>query len=352
MKFPGISIIIACLDEEHFIGKCLESLLTQTYQGETEIIIADGGSKDQSVQIINDFINRYSNIILLNNPEKFQSIGRNLAIKKSKYEYIAYIDAHSYPEKCWLQELYSAFYTISRNDDRIAGVGSVYLNASISSFSKTVFTITKSFLSGATSKHYLNIPNLTKVQHASMCLYKKDLFEKLGGFDETLQIGEDIELNQRITYIHNYNIYVNPSAKFYYFPRENFISLLKQQFRYGLWRQIANNKNRLHSLKSFVPGILLLFFMLILLPAFISVMFLYLFYPQITSYVLLLSFISTMFMILFYILIALYLILILLSSLFICIKYRLNPVLVFFITLGIHISYGSGSIYSFFIRNK
>jgi glycosyltransferase involved in cell wall biosynthesis len=352
MKFFGISIIIACLNEEHFIGKCIDSILNQTYGGEIEIIIADGGSKDNSLHIIDEYIKKYSNIILINNSAKIQAIGRNLAIRTSKYDYIAYIDAHSYTEKDWLYELYTCYQNISKNDDKIAGVGSVYRNASDDSFSKTIFAITRSFLSGATSKHYLNQKNITKVENASMCLYKKDIFEKFGYFDETLHIGEDFELNQRFAFKYKHNIYVNPSAVFNYYPRDSFESLLKQQFRYGYWRQILNAKNGLHPIKSFIPALLLLMLSLILLPSLISSIFLYMFHIQLTSYLLLLSFISTLFLLLFYFLVALYLLVIFFTSLYISFKNSVNPALAFIITIGIHSSYGFGSLYSFFSRKK
>jgi glycosyltransferase involved in cell wall biosynthesis len=329
MKFPGISIIIACLNEDHYIGECIDSILNQSYIGETEIIIADGGSTDNTLQIINEYKQHFSNIILINNPEKIQAAGRNHAINISKYDFIAYIDAHSYPKKNWLYELYTAYLEISQKDDKIAGIGSVYSNASEKPFSKTVFAITKSFLIGATSNHYLNQNNISKVHNASMCLYKKDIFEKFGYFDETLKVGEDIELNQRLTFKYKYNIYVNPSAMFFYYPRDNFVSLFKQQFRYGYWRQIVNNKNNLFSIKSIVPGLFLLFMMVLLL----------------------LSIFSSMLLLLFSSLLVSYLLLIIIGSVYLSFKSRVNPALVLLVTITIHISYGLGGIYSFLNRN-
>lgn len=71
-EFPGISIIVAVYNEEKFIRNCIESLLQQTYPGETEIIISDGGSTDDTCKIVREMQKLHPQIKLVHNKKKYQ----------------------------------------------------------------------------------------------------------------------------------------------------------------------------------------------------------------------------------------------------------------------------------------
>ena len=90
------SIIIPVLNEEKFIEECIESVVSNTDDIEKmEIIIVDGGSEDNTVEIVKKISSKFKNLILLHNPKKITPISLNLAIKKSSGEYIVRLDAHA-----------------------------------------------------------------------------------------------------------------------------------------------------------------------------------------------------------------------------------------------------------------
>ena len=62
MEYPKIAIVVPTYNEERYIETCINSLLSQTYKGTTEIIIADGFSTDRTREIINKLIKQHSNI--------------------------------------------------------------------------------------------------------------------------------------------------------------------------------------------------------------------------------------------------------------------------------------------------
>jgi glycosyltransferase involved in cell wall biosynthesis len=90
MNFPLVSVIVNCHNGEKYLSKCIKSILNQTFKN-FEIIFWDNSSKDKSKKIIYQFndkrIKKYFS-------KKFHKLyaARNLAIKKSKGEYISFLD--------------------------------------------------------------------------------------------------------------------------------------------------------------------------------------------------------------------------------------------------------------------
>ena len=69
-----VAVIIPTLNEERFVGRCIESVITQSFPLKNmEILVIDGGSVDQTKEIILDFGKRYPNIKLLENPGRILS---------------------------------------------------------------------------------------------------------------------------------------------------------------------------------------------------------------------------------------------------------------------------------------
>ena len=84
-----ISIIIPVYNVEKYIRPCLESVLRQNLDESTyEIIIVNDGTKDRSMEMIQDIINNHSNISVINQENLSLSVARNNGIAKAKGEYI------------------------------------------------------------------------------------------------------------------------------------------------------------------------------------------------------------------------------------------------------------------------
>ncbi len=89
---PLVSVIIPAYNAEKFIVATLESVLSQSYQ-KIEVVIVDDGSRDRTVEIVREFAAKDRRIILFQQSNSGVAAARNLAIQKSKGEYIAPIDA-------------------------------------------------------------------------------------------------------------------------------------------------------------------------------------------------------------------------------------------------------------------
>lgn len=90
-----ISVIIPMYNAEKYVGKCLNSLLNQTYK-DLEIIIVNDGSKDNSQAVCEAFAQQDKRIILINTENRGAGSARNTGIETAKGEYISFIDSDDY----------------------------------------------------------------------------------------------------------------------------------------------------------------------------------------------------------------------------------------------------------------
>ena len=102
----NVSVVITCLNEEENIKSCIESLISQNYfKGQYEIIIVDGGSTDNTQDIINKLGNKNELIRLVVELKKGTAAGRNTGIRIARYNHIAFIDADCEAPQDWLDTL-------------------------------------------------------------------------------------------------------------------------------------------------------------------------------------------------------------------------------------------------------
>ncbi|WP_299362444.1 glycosyltransferase [Winogradskyella sp.] len=101
-----LSILIPMYNAKDYIGNCLESLIHQNIpEDDYEIIIMDDGSKDNSVDIVSEFIKNHKNIKLHKEPNSGAYNTRNKLLKLAKGDYIYNLDADDYIVHNCLKEL-------------------------------------------------------------------------------------------------------------------------------------------------------------------------------------------------------------------------------------------------------
>ena len=104
-----ISIVVAVYNAEKTLEKCVDSLLNQTYKN-TEIILVNDCSKDNSLNICNKYAANNSNVLVIDNPINMKvSATRNNGIKASNGKFICFVDSDDYVEPNYLEVLYSCY---------------------------------------------------------------------------------------------------------------------------------------------------------------------------------------------------------------------------------------------------
>lgn len=170
-----ISVIVPAKNEEESIGVLLQSLAGQSYSP-AEIIITDGGSEDQTREIIREFADRASiPTILIEAAEAFPGRGRNLAIARSRYEWVACIDAGNVPDKHWLRELVS----VAERENKARIIYGRYL------------PVTDTYFTTCAAIAYLQPPRFFSPSITSTLMHRS-VWREVDGFREDLRSGEDL----------------------------------------------------------------------------------------------------------------------------------------------------------------
>ena len=109
MIMDKISIVVAVYNAEKTLKKCVDSLIGQTLKN-TEIILVNDCSKDNSSSICKQYESEYSNVIAIDNPYNVGvSATRNNGIEKAKGDYICFVDSDDYVEPDYLEQLLNNF---------------------------------------------------------------------------------------------------------------------------------------------------------------------------------------------------------------------------------------------------
>ncbi len=231
MNLPLVSIIIPCRNEERFIAFCLDSIIKQNYpKDKLEILVVDGMSEDKTRDIIKEYTKRHFFIRLLDNPKRIFATANNIGIKNAKGEFIIIFGSHARYSFDYIQKCVD--FLEKHNDlDAVGGV----LKAMPSNNSLIAKAIVLS-LGGRFGK-WKKDKNLDLPYEADTVFgicFRRTLIDRIGGFNENLIGSSDMDFSLRIKKAGG-KIYVLPSIKSIYYPKDKLIEFFKHNIRDGIW---------------------------------------------------------------------------------------------------------------------
>lgn len=176
-----ISVIIPTLNEERYLPKCLKSVLEQSLpRNMYEIIVVDSRSSDRTKEIAE----RYADHVL-DVPRMGAGAARNAGAKRAKGEILLFLDADTFIRRDFMEKVLECF------DDKavVGGTCDIY-SSDGTSFGNVFFRLINLIY---------RFVYLIGKPHAQTkcCFYRKDVFRKLGGFNESLIVTEDQEMAWR-----------------------------------------------------------------------------------------------------------------------------------------------------------
>lgn len=246
-----VTIILPTLNEQGHIRDCLESLKRQDYLNIVEILVVDGGSKDDTHAIVEA---EGGNIRLINNPRMTAAAAMNIGIQECSTAVYVRVDAHT---------LYATDYvsrsvkTFEESDAKV--VGGPMRPIGTNAFGRAVSVVTTSPLGvGPGRFHYSE--KLEEVETVYLGIFDRDFVIKVGAYDEThLQwAAEDQELNYRIRKAGG-KILLDPRIKSTYFPRDSARALARQYHNYGMCKASTLAKHKtLPYWRPMVPALMVL----------------------------------------------------------------------------------------------
>lgn len=252
-----VALIIPCRNEEQYIEKCILSIVQSNYPQELlTVYVCDGMSDDNTRSIIKKLSEKYPQVVLLDNLKKTTPFALNLGLKKSDADIKIILGAHSEIDKDFIIENVNVF----KIDKDIGCAGGIIENVYENETSKIIgMAMSSSF--GVGNAHFRTGNKDGFVDTVAFGAYKKEVFEEIGYFDETLTRNQDDEFNYRVIK-NNFKIYLSHKIKCKYYVRGTFEKLFKQYYQYGYWKVFVNKKHKaVTTLRQLIP----LFFVLFLL---------------------------------------------------------------------------------------
>lgn len=239
MKNCKLSVIAPCRNEEKFITAFLENMLSQDFPKDSfEIIIADGISSDKTVDIIKKYQYNNPHIKLIDNEKRSVPYALNKAIKLSIGEIIIRVDLHAIYPTNYLSELCKQLEELRA--DNVGGV-CVTLPANNKIQSEAIAIGMSSWFGVGNSYFRIGADSVTEVDTVPFGCFHRELFERIGMFDEELTRNQDDEFNGRI--INNGGkIYLLPYLKIKYFARDKVSKMANMFYQYGLFKPLVNIK--------------------------------------------------------------------------------------------------------------
>jgi glycosyltransferase involved in cell wall biosynthesis len=251
---PFVTVVVPCRMEEKHIGRCLESILANDYPKERmEILIVDGMSEDRTRVIVAGYSARYPMIRLVDNPKKHIPMAMNIGIKAARGERILKMDAHStyqpeYISRCVrYQDIYGA--------ENSGGVSKMEPGADTAMARAIVLGLGSRFGSGNANVK-VGVKKPTWSDSTAFGCFKKELFERIGMYDEKLLSSSDLDLNQRIQAAGG-GILVVPDVVVNYVADANLRALRRHVFADGVWiSYVMKFGKRAFSWRHWVPAVL------------------------------------------------------------------------------------------------
>lgn len=251
---PLVTVIVPMRNEEHHIGPCLDALLNQSYPlDRLEVLVVDGRSTDRSRVIAAKYQDRFPDVlILLDNERRTAPAALNLALGLAHGEVVIRVDAHVVVATDFIERTVA---TLEKSGAECAGGrvihrGHNWITCSMAAVLSSPFGVGNAKFRYAISAQY--------VDTVAFGGYRRDIFDRVGCFDERLTRNQDIEFNWRLR-ASGGRILFDPRIRSYYSVRPSLGGFVRQAYLNGYWNIITL---RLHpralSWRHFTPLIFLL----------------------------------------------------------------------------------------------
>jgi len=226
------SIIMPCRNEEIFISQCIDSIIANNYpHDKLQVLVIDGRSTDRTREIVEGYVKEFPFITLLDNPDKIQTLATNIGICLAEGKFILRMDAHAEYPRDFISKSVS---WIKKSEADCVG-GLMVTKPGNKSHNAKAISLALSHPFGVGNAHFrIGSQEPKYVDTVPFGCYRKNLFEKVGLFNEKLNRTDDIEFNLRLKKAGG-KILLVPEIQSYYYARSNLWELVKQNFGNGFW---------------------------------------------------------------------------------------------------------------------
>lgn len=247
-----ITVIMPVRNEAGSISAALVSVLDQEYpEDRLQVLVVDGQSTDNTRRAVTDLSGSDQRVRLLDNPEGIVPTALNLGLAEAVGDVVVRVDGHCALPPGYLRACVDLL--AATGADCVGGViltqGQTTVARAIAAAQSSPFGVgNAAFRTGRTTAG--------PVDTLAFGAYRREVFERIGGFNEELVRNQDDEFNLRLTRSGR-TIWLDPSLRSTYVSRASLTGLRRQYFGYGLYKvRVAQLHRRLPSWRSAAPGAL------------------------------------------------------------------------------------------------
>jgi glycosyltransferase involved in cell wall biosynthesis len=270
-RIERISIMAPMLNESEHIEHFVADIGKQDYEGDFEVLVADGGSTDGSIELLRKAADKHGiALTVLENRAGWVSHALNECIKVATGDLLVRLDCHSrYPSD------YLRRCALAAEETSALAVGGVIVAEGRTPLERAVACAMDSpfggigfyriFSSDGNPARRLagvfgmpwarEVANGSRVETDTVTFgaFRPEAFRRAGMFDETLRRNQDDEFNLRVRKAGG-RVVLDPSIQVHYTPRGSFRDVFRQYYEYGLWKVPVMRKHRqLSSPRSLAP---------------------------------------------------------------------------------------------------
>lgn len=245
-----MSAVVPCRNERDAIESCVRSILgQQPPAGGFELIVVDGMSDDGTREILSALAANEPALRIVDNPRQITPCAMNAGIRHARGRYVAIMGAHNRYAPDYLQRAVEVLEITGADN-----VGGAMLCDPGSLMERAISTAHhSSFSVGGARWHNPHYEGPADTVFGGV--YRREVFDRIGLFDEQLVRNQDDELNLRLTRAGG-KIWQSPSIKSWYRPRSSLRALWRQYQQYGYWKVKVLQKHKIPaSFRQLVPGI-------------------------------------------------------------------------------------------------
>ncbi|MDP3910739.1 MAG: glycosyltransferase family 2 protein, partial [Gemmatimonadales bacterium] len=249
---PRVTVILPCRNEARYIGPCLDSILSASYAPERlEVLVVDGMSDDGTRAVVAEYAAAHPRIQLLDNPSRIVPTALNVGIRAAAGDVIARMDAHVvYPPE-YLPRLVAALE--ESGADNVGGC-IITLPADGTAVAQAI-AIALGHPFGVGNSHFrIGARAARLVDTVPFGCYRRDVFARIGEFDEELVRNQDDEFNHRLV-ASGGRVLLLPDVVSYYYARGSFRQVARMFYQYGAFKPLVARKvGRIMTLRQLVPA--------------------------------------------------------------------------------------------------
>lgn len=231
------TICVIAYNEEKSIRTILDCISSQDYDHNLcEVILVDGASADKTKAVMEEYAalntdsaDPFRRIVVLDNPKRTLPSGWNVALGEYKGDVIIKVDAHAVIPDDFVSKNIKVLET---GEDICGGIRPTILDESTPW--KETLLLAENSMFGSSIAPYRNNPGKTYVKSVFHGAYRREVFDRVGGFNENLVRTEDNEIHYRMRQA-GYKICFDPDIVSYQYVRSSLPKMLKQKYSNGYW---------------------------------------------------------------------------------------------------------------------